>query len=424
MDHVKASCANDVNKLCSGRPQPSAEEFGSPMVMLHPMRISSVLDDMMNTALSNEDRAPMTITFFSSDKSFSPDIVFDGMLSSLFSQVQSAPKPPMSVHELTKKVVERGHEILAKEQDEGRRRLARRLAEVDPKRMTTKANLPYRCKYQNACLHAAYEQGVVSSQCARSIQYLEEIPQYSVRANAFADRYRRAMLPMLWVYALLCLATLLAIRRRYRKQWLSSDKRQLKMRILQAIYSNPHLKSQLEDALGEPLGAVPPLPRRVLEKMSGGGRRFHLCFAVKVAFLLSLVVLVFVMPCVVLPICIVSVFARLCYIACCMPAIDEGKCVCCCCAGSTEDVQNGTVSAKQACCTCCNGTGVCAVACVSCCGMDGKGCSCCSKGCNCCSDGKGEEDNELKVKLIGQGQKHMFVAKEAEVFCGIPVQVV
>merc|ERR1712137_270394 len=96
--------------------------------------------------------------------------------------------------------------------------------------------------------------------------------------------------------------------------------------------------------------------------------------------------LVFVDPFWVLPLCILVAIIRIGLV--CFANTPVRECSCCCCGTSTEDVKNGL---QTPCCDCCKGTGVCAVGCASCCGT--SGCcgdgGCCDGGnCNCCSSSK------------------------------------
>lgn len=192
------------------------------------------------------------------------------------------------------------------------------------------------------------------------------------------------------------------IRERRMKMVQHSDRRRrLKRSILRTIYSNPKLKSEVENAMGETIGAFPPLPMSV-QKIRQLRKKIRMT---------KLIMIMIVM----------SVFTTLVLIdddeatssddefSCCAPFYFVSAllfavllklhlrarmmmsqmnltedCTCCCCGGSASDVQNGTVSKAQACCNCCKGTGVCPPSCTLCC-TDGT-CSCCDgAGCCCCS---------------------------------------
>ncbi len=60
-------------------------------------------------------------------------------------------------------------------------------------------------------------------------------------------------------------------------------------------------------------------------------------------------------------------------------------CSCCCCGTTTEDVNNGTVSTEQKCCTNCNGLGVCGPLCDSCFANKEDPCGCCTGDSDCCN---------------------------------------
>jgi len=153
-----------------------------------------------------------------------------------------------------------------------------------------------------------------------------------------------------------------------------------------------------------------------------------------------------------------------CETRCCSKGMVVQDCTCCCCGASPSQARDGTLTVEQACCNCCQGTGVCCAECASCCGNGGccsnkKGtsetsgdcCCCCCCGatpsqardgtltveqacCNCCkgtgtcspacaSCCGGGDDNVQRCAPKGRGQKHVVPVRN-EVYCGVPLQVV
>jgi len=179
-----------------------------------------------------------------------------------------------------------------------------------------------------------------------------------------------------------------------------SERRKLKRSILQQVYSDPKLKKQVEAAMGESIGDIPPFPvssHRAFTKRQLKRRTRRVLTAL----------IFFIMPFIVLDSKLVEGDDSCCYVALFMLSfvmvvvlarayhraqmmmhkIEDNDCTCCCCGGSATDVENGTVSQDQECCACCQGTGVCPPACQLCCTDENGNCDNC---CGCCGKDKVE----------------------------------
>ena len=416
MKAVENQCARDVEAFC---PTPEEEDrrlgnlmlppprLGAPRdplleFMLNPMApppmlsdMSFMLDQMMNHALMMANEEPFSIVriyHLSDDQprdlttEKAPERVLDSMVHTLMER--SAEKPEL----VAKKIQEHGNALLEKEQDQDRIRMARRLTEVRPDAVAHPP-LPFGCR-RNRCIMNAFEQGVVSPACAEAMKGVEDAQRFQQirRAETVdeADQETQVFLGFTMIYAALAIATIFLLHKRLRRfaRRMHSESHRMRL-ILQAVYSNPAIKVKVEDAVGANIGAVPPLPPHILARMGGPPFPHHLHFAlrmVKLVVFAAVLTLVFVDPFLAMPILCILMLARFLHLACCPHEPPQASCSCCCCGLSTEDVQEGNITAKQACCTCCNSTGVCAPSCVDCCGTDPDGaCDCCSDGCDCCN---------------------------------------
>jgi hypothetical protein len=266
--------------------------------------------------------------------------------------------------------------------------MARRLTELDAKTIQHHVHLPFGCQ-KNRCLRQAFEEGKLSSGCKSSIQDLES----TFVLEKELEQRQDAFLAMMWVYIVTLCVLLCQLVRKLRSQ---GSKRALRLRILQAVFSNPEIKRQVEDDLGQSVGNVPPVSLYALRLMGSGGRDLQRALRCmrrvhKLVFA-SLMVLVVVAPFWVLPICIlISIFrvVELCRI----PTQGDPECECCCCGANTSDAKKGNLTQEQECCGCCKGSGVCAPSCADCCGPKNccgcccSSCGCCEGDCDCCSNG-------------------------------------
>jgi hypothetical protein len=378
---VEKACAADVEKLCKEPEELSplyTNTLGDPFLdwvflpmapppmMVSEMNdISFLMDRMMDSAM----RMPVdSFIIFESQRPSIPaaEHAMDSVV------IRLAESKPQEIPQLTEQIAHYGQHILQQPQLAERHHLARRLTEVNANDIQNQVHLPFGCS-KNRCLREIFAtKASLSEECLVAMTQLDAVNKLEIHLEQQQDLFAG----MVWVYIGLISMLLILLARRYRG---AKVNRRLRIRILQTIYSNPVLKAQVERELGESLGNVPPLPTHVLRMMSAGGTQLKskiFCLRrVRLIFFVFLLALVFVAPFWVLPICIMVAAVRVGLVCCGRKPLRE--CTCCCCGVSTEDVKNGLVSAAQACCDCCKGTGVCSPACASCCGKDG----CCDGGC-------------------------------------------
>ena len=421
MNEVEAACTRDVATLCpmpsdfllSDRHDPSLDFIINPMVPGPIIMDTSFLDDMMNSALRMSLEQPMGTTWTiyydagagSEEKPAelslpnhvislpqvptTPENVMDSMLSSLAQVQQESSSETWNPVLFSKRLSDHGHSILSSQMDSTneRRSLARRLSETTPTRFTTsRLPLPFGCP-KNRCLMSAFEQGAVSNACNNALTFAEQL---NVSPRSYAVPVEQYQYPdvvsYIIIYVLLALTILVIAHHRLGKFHQNSmERRRLKWKIMQAVYSNKELKASVEFQLQQEIGNVPPLPPHALASM--GGMKLHSgCKISKITFLAFLVFAFFFSPLLLIPIICMMMMARSHHWSFCPSKTHVRLCCCCCCGVSTEDVKNSTVSSEQACCTCCDGLGVCGPCCTSCCGSDPEYSSCCcSESCDCCN---------------------------------------
>ena len=388
--HVESACAVDVQKLC-GEPEPllnPPKSTGDPLldwifvpsapVPAEIRDLTRMMDRMFDPLFMEPSREHITL-FWVEEPKQAPHFLIDSATAKV-----AQGRQPEEIPQLAVDLQKYGNEMLTMYQEGSfPHHMARRLTEMDAATIQHQVHLPFGC-HKNRCLRQAHQEGKVSKPCAASIQELET----TFVLESELEHRQDLFVGMMWVYiATLCLLLIL-LARRMRSQ---RPKRQLRLRILQAVYSNPAIKRQVEDDLGQSVGSVPPVSRYALRLMSSGGKDLKqaLRFMKRVhmmIFALLLILVVFA-PFWVLPICIsISVFRVV--ELCLYPSqAGDGECECCCCGASTSDAKKGLLTPEQECCSCCKGSGVCAPSCATCCGDKScccASCGCCGGGCNCC----------------------------------------
>lgn len=420
MHVVEEVCSKDVALLCPSpedrrlfNSQPPVLRLGTPRdplmdFMMNPMapppqmfQLSSILDEMMNQALQ-EPQGGTVIRFYRiSDQPEdsapqgpdeapkelpAPEQVLDSMVHTLMERTVERPEV------VAQQVVEHGNKLLQSEVlDEDRVRMARRLTEMNPEKFQgPRLPLPFGCP-RNRCLMSALDQGAVSSPCAQALQDAQTTQTVVVQRHAMkVERESEAFIHFTLLYIFLAMITIVALRKHlHRMTRRVRAHMALKRSILQAVYSNPAIKAKVESMVGGSIGAVPPLPPHVLAEMGGAQfphRGFFAMKMLKLATFSTILTLIFVNPFLAMPLLCVLMLVRFLHLSFFPPQAPHMACSCCCCGLSTDDVVSGNVSTKQACCTCCNGMGVCAPGCADCCGLDpNDACDCCSDGCDCCN---------------------------------------
>lgn len=414
MHAVEESCSADVSAFCPspqdpftmrtpvvrlGAPRDPLMEFLSNPAAPPPMQmdISSILDQMMSQAMLMANEEPhITIFHFvsvgdeeeapaSAQQKAAPDEVLDAMVQNLVQRTSDNPE------NVAKKIVEHANDILKTEQDEDRVRMARRLTQMAPEMLSgPHLPLPFGCP-RNRCLMSAFEQGVVSASCAEALKTAERLQNVHVmRELVKVERDSKLFISFTILYGVLAFVTLAVLSRHLRKMHRNIEYQlNLKKSILQAVYSNPVIKAKVEKSMGRGIGYVPPLPPHVLAQLGGHEfphRGFFCSKLIMLGTFATVFTLVVVNPLLAMPVLCILMFARFLRLAFCPPQHPAPKCSCCCCGLSTDDVKNGNISSTQACCTCCNASGVCAPGCADCCGLEPDGaCDCCMDGCDCCN---------------------------------------
>jgi len=448
---VEQVCQADVERHC----QPPKEAISDPILnwmmapermappIMHPqamdpfdpINMGPLLDNMMDSALRMQTmmqpEEPAFVIFFDFSEEVIPaqlapdrapeERALDSMVSKLVQHSncdqmkQQMQMQPEETQDITHHIRLKGQKVLGQENvPEDRLRLARRLTEVTPEevmKMQHHHDHPPRhhghhydddegrhiCPKKHKCLMNALEQKLLQPDCAVSLTRMENVHRMEIIRMEETETY----MAMFQLYCVLFFAlfSMIIIRRMKNGKVLFL----MRLRILQAVYSNPEIKAKVEDEVGVPLGNVPPLPTPVLRLLSADGRRY---FSGKRERFFRLLTVMFILltldACEILPprwplfmmgsCCVFLVFkmVRLCFSK---PEVRE--CDCCCCGGSTSDVQNGTVSDAQACCSCCKGSGICSVKCRTCCGTSGNdkdGGGCCGGSCGCSKDNNCDGD--------------------------------
>eukprot|EP00542_Grammatophora_oceanica_P019000 CAMPEP_0194048716 /NCGR_PEP_ID=MMETSP0009_2-20130614/28251_1 /TAXON_ID=210454 /ORGANISM="Grammatophora oceanica, Strain CCMP 410" /LENGTH=531 /DNA_ID=CAMNT_0038694667 /DNA_START=33 /DNA_END=1628 /DNA_ORIENTATION=+ len=418
MSAVETFCSRDVAGLCADD-EPVVDPVSdllksvgiAPMVKPEPATtepdISSILDQMIFMALQMPMEMPQQeyyYTIIESPSTFQLRVygdepaaermqaprdpaehLLDNMVSSL------AEEPRINPVDLTKTILQKGETIMNNDgAGEDDRRMARRLTEVHGGRHQNHSPLPFGCS-KNRCLRSAYEQGLVTSRCSDAMQTAEKVYREEVSSNLLnMEHQKEAFLSVSLLYFALALCTIIVLHSRFRKHIKKiREQRKLADSILLAVYNDPEIKSKVEISVQKDLGYVPPLPPHVLARMNKPPMGHLVLLGFKIFITVVVIVLAFIDPLLAMIIlCGVMLFRCLMVsMGWCLPPMPTGDCTCCCCKVSTEDLRLGKPLTKaQACCTCCNSTGVCPPTCKLCCGFDPDGgCDCCDDGCDCCS---------------------------------------
>jgi len=442
---VEQVCQSDIEKICQPPKQvmqdpilqwmmAPPERMMAPPILHHgaldpfdPMNVGSLLEHMMDSALKMEDMMvqpmePSFVLVFDMTYQEEPERsleerTLDSMVSKLVHhsgcnkmKPAALPASENEAHDVTHHIRLKGQEILTQDSvPEDRLRLARRLTEVTPEEMMKiheqhhghhhhdehEALFHIMCPKKQKCLMQALEQNMLEPQCAESLSRYEQVHQAEV-ARVEQTQLYTAMFQLYW--ALFLFLFVMVVMRK-----LKSDKGLfwMRLKVLQTVYSNPEIKAKVEDEMGVTIGDVPPVSYPALSKLSFRGRDVFHSKRKRFFRMLSFMLILLAMdafgllpscwPLLMMGSCCLLLVLKM--IVMCFSKPEVRECNCCCCGGSTLDVQNGTVSDSQACCSCCKGTGICTVKCHTCCrtsddDMDGGGC--CGGACGC---GNGSDCN-------------------------------
>eukprot|EP00541_Cyclophora_tenuis_P000071 CAMPEP_0116579900 /NCGR_PEP_ID=MMETSP0397-20121206/22492_1 /TAXON_ID=216820 /ORGANISM="Cyclophora tenuis, Strain ECT3854" /LENGTH=405 /DNA_ID=CAMNT_0004109399 /DNA_START=1 /DNA_END=1220 /DNA_ORIENTATION=+ len=288
--------------------------------------------------------------------------VFDTMFSAFSDRVSTEQTKEDSVVMdpvgLSSRIAKYGKQVLESEhENEDRRRMARRLAEVTPEMFQHRPehhHLPFGCP-KNRCLMRAYDEGAVSPGCFTALQALKEAEVVDRRRvvaahqAAVARQESETFLAFALIYAVLAVATIYMLHRRFRKfRETMHANRRLRRRVIQAVYSNPAIKRAIEEDIQEDIGFAPPLSPHVLARRSVHGSGFMACRFMKGFMFVCVLLLICVNPLLAMPLLCIFMLMRCCHLTCCAADVplDTG-CSCCCCGASTDAVAKGELSKSQ-----------------------------------------------------------------------------
>jgi len=404
--HVETACAADVEHFCSDRPMSPFLNTGDPFLdwIFSPFAppppefqdITKIMDRLFDPQFLEPSRDYVTV-FFVQEPQNVPHFLIDSATSKAAEVLE-----PQEIPQLANDLQKYGNEILSKLDNDSslHYKMARRLTEMDAKMIQSHVSLPFGCA-KNQCLRRALQEGRLSAGCQSSIERLESTFSLEVEL----EQRQELVLGMMMVYLFTLVVLAILIRR---KMSALRSSRRLGERVLQAVYSNPATKRQVELDLGQSVGSVPPMVQLGLRVHGEKGFMQR----VRVVVLSILVAMAIFAPFWVLPVCILLSCVRV--IRICLLSTQTSTDTCCCCGATTADAANGDLSADQDCCSCCSGTGVCTPSCGNCGPTTGPGVFF-------CSDEKYCGPPECPVR--GLGEKHVVRAKN-EVFCGVPIQIV
>ena len=402
--HVETACAADVEHFCSeptsqflSTGDPFLDWIFSPFAPPPPefQDITKIMDRLFDPQFLEPSRDYVTF-FFVQEPQNVPHFLVDSATSKAAEELE-----PQEIPQLANDLQKYGNEILSKLDNDSslHYEMARRLTEMDTKMIQNYVSLPFGCA-KNQCLRRALQDGRLSPGCQSSIERLESTFSLEIELEQRQELFLGMM--MVYLFTLVVLAILI----RRRMSALRSSRR-LGERVLQAVYSNPATKRQVELDLGQSVGSVPPVLRLGLRVR--GEKGFMQWVRVAVLSILLAMVILFA-PFWVLPVCILLSCARV--IRVCLLSTQMSSDNCACCGLTTADAANGDLSADQECCSCCSGTGVCTPSCGNCFGPN---------------NGPDASDEGYcgppEFPVRGRGEKHVVRAKN-EVFCGVPIQVV
>lgn len=190
---------------------------------------------LVSSALTSESS---TIVWF---HEVSPETFVDAGVTRL-----AAEKEPEEIPELAHQLQKYGASLLQdSEAGSEQLQMARRLTEMDTKTINYHVQLPFG-RSENCCLKWAFEQEIVSEKCAHSIRMLESTFVFETELS----RHKQAFVVKTMVLHFVSyLMFMLLLAQYFRARRLG--RRRLKQNIIQAVYTNPSIRKQVELEIGE-----------------------------------------------------------------------------------------------------------------------------------------------------------------------------
>lgn len=376
-------CDSDVHELCDARQ--SVPSLADMLLPADPLKdFGLFMDSLMDSVLVMPPQPSGSWVVVMHE--VEPE---DNAAQTVISQLAASTHPD-DVEAVTQQMVQHGQAVMEDQTATAeKRRMARRLTEVAPEHLHQHrlALLPFGSPQRNRCLQTAFEHAAVTHNCGVALENLQSarVAQYTARVQR--SQYDMSLVTNFSVmYAFVIFTVIVAFLRKRKER---KEHRRLKINILKAIYSTPALKNLVEERIGEEIGSVPPLPWFSLMKFGRHAATFrrllHVMFLLRISTLMLLMTALWTAPQYVLPLCVCLSVILFGVVAFAPKPVHV--CACCCCSATTDDAKNGSLTAEQACCGCCQGTGVCAPSCASCCGANGDaGCNCDGDNEDCCCD--------------------------------------
>jgi hypothetical protein len=235
---VERSCAKDVELLCSPNMEIplmsilssgpamlfiSSTDFYSP-ILPEVSEMDQIVNDVFDLAFGAHHSSGAISLLFQNGEESSSTRAYNSV-TELDQFIETVPKI---------------HEHLEYSQVE----LHRRLTEADEEHPQDHLELPFRCR--NECLRKAFEQKMVSGECARSIEMLQTTFAMEKEFNRREEEFMSRMV----VYITACFALVIVFSRWFRVRH-SSSRARLNQKAIAIVYSNPSIRKQVELEIGE-----------------------------------------------------------------------------------------------------------------------------------------------------------------------------
>jgi len=257
--NVESSCAMEVELLCVPEENPlmsllSGDPFydwisisstvSYPPTSLEAYSMIFFVDQMFDSVLVPCASREPSIFWFQEVES--PQLIVEDRVTQFSTEKESNEVP-----QLAQELQNYGASLLQDaEIGSEQYQLARRLTEIDTKKIDYHVELPFGSK--NYCLRKAFEQQMVSEKCARSIWTLENTFVLETDFSRRQEAFMKSLLIYMTSFAVLIsllLARCVNIRR-------SNRRRRLNQKVIATVYSKPSIRKQVELEIGESIGYV------------------------------------------------------------------------------------------------------------------------------------------------------------------------